>query len=151
MAFQERNTVASLTVSSLLLAFFGPRITTMLLNDAFLAENLFQLWLIVIVGMILGTIAVTILANIVHGAVYMASTQQEPDSLEYEEDERDQLIELKGTRVAYVVFSFGVFFAMLSFVINQSPLPMFALLIASGLVAQMVGNVSRLFRYRAGA
>jgi hypothetical protein len=58
---------------------------------------------------------------------------------------------LKGTRVSYVVFSLGVLIAMLSFVLSQPPLVMFTLLIASGLIAQIVGDVYRLLRYGRGA
>ena len=62
-----------------------------------------------------------------------------------------EIIALKGTQVAYIVASFGALGAMLSFVLDQPPLVMFTLLIVSGLVAQIVGDVYRLFRYSRGA
>jgi len=83
--------------------------------------------------------------------VFTVRTKEEPQESEWLEDERDKLIQLKGTRVSYVVFSLGVLIAMLSFVLSQPPLVMFTLLIASGLIAQIVGDVYRLLRYGRGA
>jgi hypothetical protein len=57
---------------------------------------------------------------------------------------------LRGTKLTYLVYSLGVFLSMLSFVFGQPPLVMFTLLIFSGLVAQVTGDISRLYLYRRG-
>ncbi len=71
-------------------------------------------------------------------------------TLEDFEDERDKLIDLKGTNLAYSVSSIGGFFAMLSFALGQPPLVMFALLVFFGITAQIVGDVKRLVLYYRG-
>jgi hypothetical protein len=123
----------------------------MLLTHTFIAANVFWLWGIVAVAAIVTTILGMIIANIVFAIVFTVRMKQEPQESEWLEDERDKLIQLKGTRVSYVVFSLGVLIAMLSFVLSQPPLVMFTLLIASGLIAQIVGDVYRLLRYGRGA
>jgi hypothetical protein len=76
-------------------------------------------------------------------------TNEEPE-IEDIADERDKLIDLKGTRSAYVAFSIGVFLSMLTFALDQPPLVMFTLIIFFGIVAQIAGDVSRLYYYRRG-
>ena len=65
-------------------------------------------------------------------------------------DERDQLIDLRGTKVTHTVASLGTFVAMISFVFGQPALVMFALLIGAGVVAQIAGDMFRLTLYRRG-
>jgi hypothetical protein len=122
----------------------------MVQTTTFTAPNVFQLWGIVIAAAITITILGTIGATILSAIFYAVRTREEPPKQEYLEDERDKLITLKGTRVAYIVSSLSVLIAMLTFVLDQPPLVMFTLLIGSGLVAQIVGDVYRLFRYRRG-
>jgi hypothetical protein len=77
-------------------------------------------------------------------------TGDENPQVEDIEDERDKLIELKGTRVTYTVFSLVVFGAMLSYVFGQPALVMFSGLILAGLIAQVIGDVYRIVLYRRG-
>jgi hypothetical protein len=44
----------------------------------------------------------------------------------------------------------GVFIAMLTFVIGQPALVLFSLLILGGILAQILGDSSRLYLYRRG-
>jgi len=76
-------------------------------------------------------------------------TNEEPE-IEDIADERDKLIDLKGTKVTYYVFSIGVLLSMLTFVLGQPPLAMFTLVIFFGIVAQIIGDISRLWFYRRG-
>lgn len=118
---------------------------------AFVAPNVFRLWGTVIVVTIVMNILGMIFANIGFAIVHFARSNEEPQDEDYLEDERDKLINLKGTRASYYVSTFGVLIAMLSFVLDRPPLVMFTLLIASGLVAQIVGDIYRLVRYGRGA
>ena len=90
------------------------------------------------------------MANIGSAIVHTVRTHEEPSDDDFVEDERDKLIGLKGTRVSYTVYSLGVLAAMIAFVLNQAPLMLFTLLIAAGLIAQIVGDIYRLLRYRTG-
>jgi hypothetical protein len=121
----------------------------MVLGGSFNSTNVFRLWGIVIVLAILVTIFATILTHIVSAIIQAIKTKKEPD-IEDIADERDQLIDLRGTKVTYIASSIGVFLSMLTFAFGQPPLVMFTLLIFFGVVAQIIGDISRLYLYRRG-
>ena len=149
MSFQERNIAASFVIFILILAFYVVRVFQLVQNESFNLSNMVRLWVIVIVLGIVVTIIGTILTHIGSGIVEAIKTQKEP-VIEDIQDERDRLIDLRGTRVAYIVYSLGVLLAMLTFALGQPPLVMFSLLIFFGLVAQIIGDISRLVLYRRG-
>ncbi|MFN2199528.1 MAG: hypothetical protein ACK2UW_25635 [Anaerolineales bacterium] len=149
MSFQEKNIAVSLSIFSLILVFFLIRILQMVQTDSFTSPNVFRLWGIIIVLAIVGTISVTILTHILSAIIEAIRTQEEPD-VQGIQDERDTLIDLRGTRITYTVSSLGVLAAMLSYVLGQPALVMFTLLILAGIFAQIVGDLSRLYLYRRG-
>lgn len=150
MSFQEKNITVSLVTSTLILGFYLIRISQMFQGDGLISTNLFRLWGIVIGLTIITNILGTILTHIVSAIIEAIKTGEEDPKIEDFEDERDQLIDLRGTKVAYIVSSIGVFLSMLAFAFGQPPLVMFSLLIFSGLVAQIIGDISRLVLYRRG-
>jgi hypothetical protein len=109
----------------------------------------FRLWGIIVVLAVIGTIVATILTHIAGGIVHKVRTNEDPH-IEDIQDERDQIIDLKGTRVAYTFSSIGVALSMLTFVFGQPPLVMFSLLIFFGILAQVVADIWRLTLYRRG-
>lgn len=147
MSFKERNTTVTLAIYTLILAYFGLRIFLMTRGGGLEPTPVFRLWGTIIILAIAGNILGAIIAQIVYSIIYHVRFDEEP---EFTEDERDDLIDLKGTRITYTVSSFGVLGAMLTLVLDRPPLVMFTLLIVSGLVAQIVGDISRLYLYRRG-
>jgi ABC-type amino acid transport system permease subunit len=150
MSFQQKNITVSLVNFSLILGFFLFRVIQMIQTDDFVSENIFRLWGITIGLAIVVTIIGTILTHIVSAILEVIRTGNEDPKIEDIEDERDKLIDLRGTRITYIVSSLGVFLSMLTFVFDQPPLVMFTLLIFFGLIAQITGDVSRLVLYRRG-
>jgi hypothetical protein len=114
------------------------------------SSSVFRLWGIVIVLAIIFTIVATILTHIVSAIIQAIKTGEENPEIEDIADERDRLIDLRGTKVTYFFSSIGVLLSMLTFVLGRPPLVMFTLLIFSGLVAQVIGDISRLLLYRRG-
>jgi hypothetical protein len=149
MSFQERNIAASFTVFTLILGFYLIRVFQMIQAERFNLANMVRLWGIVIILGIVVTILSMILTHIGSGIIEAIKTQKEP-VIEDIADERDRLIDLRGTRITYVVYSIGVFLSMLTFALGQPPLVMFSLLILFGLFAQIIGDLSRLVLYRRG-
>ena len=96
------------------------------------------------------TIVATILTHIISAIIQVIKTGEEEPEIEDLADERDKLIDLRGTKATYFVSSIGVFLAMLTFALGQPPLVMFTLLIFFGVVAQIIGDISRLILYRRG-
>ena len=150
MSFQQKNITVSLVNFTLILGFFLFRVIQMVQSDSFTSTSTFRLWGITIGLAIVVTIIGTILTHIVSAIIETIRTGKDDPKIEDFEDERDQLIDLRGTKVTYFVSSIGVFLSMLTFVFDQPPLVMFTLLIFSGLVAQVVGDISRLVLYRRG-
>ena len=150
MSFQEKNSTVSLVNFILILGFFLVRLFQMIQEGSFIPANVFRLWGIIIALAIVVTIFATILTHIVSAIIQAIKTGQEPSKVEDIEDERDQLIDLRGTKITYLVYSIGNFLAMLTFVFGQPPLVMFTLFILSGVVAQIIGDISRLYLYRRG-
>lgn len=150
MSFQQKNITVSLVNFTLILGFYLIRLFQMNQNGSFNSSNVIRLWGIVIVAAIVVTIVGTVLTHIVSTILQVIKTGEENPDIEDFEDERDQLIDLRGTKVTYFVSSLGVFLSMLTFAFDQPPLVMFTLLIFSGIVAQVVGDIFRLYLYRKG-
>lgn len=150
MSFQQKNITVSLVNFTLIMGFFLFRVIQMIQSDSFASTNIFRLWGITIGLAVVVTIIGVILTHIISAIIEAIRTGKDDPKIEDFEDERDQLINLKGTRVTYTVSSIGVLLSMLTFVFSQPPLVMFTLLIFFGLVAQIVGDISRLVLYRRG-
>jgi hypothetical protein len=149
MSFKQKNVAASLVSFSLILAYFSFRVLLMIQRGTLIPADVFRLWGIVIVLAIVVTIFGTILAQILFAILEAIRTHEEPE-VENVEDERDTLIDLRGTKVTQFAASIGVALAMLTYVLGQPPLVMFTMLVFFGLAAQIVGDISRLVLYRRG-
>lgn len=150
MSFQEKNITVTLVNFTLILGFFLVRVFQMYQNESFNSTNVFRLWWIVIVLAIVVTIIAMILTHVGSAIFQVIKTGEKDPDIEDFADERDKLIDLRGTRITYTIDSIGSFLAMLTFVFGQSPLVMFTLLIFFGVVAQIIGDISRLVLYRRG-
>lgn len=145
MTYQQRSNTISLMCSTLLLGFYA--INVLQLNEAgrFTSLAVFSLWATTIVLAIIITIVAQILITIIFAIVYAIRTKEEESFIE---DERDKLIDLQGTRNAYVALGLGVFLSTGSLVLNHPPLVMFNLLVFSAFAAEIFGDLSRLYLYR---
>src|SRR5690349_1597463 len=100
MSFQQKNIAVSLSIFSLIMGFYLIRIFQMIQSDTFTSTNVFWLWGIIAVLAVVGTIVMTIITHIVGGIIHKATTNEDPH-IEDIQDERDQIIDLKGTKVTY--------------------------------------------------
>jgi len=149
MSFQEKNITVSLSTFTVILGFYLIRVFQLVQSESFNPTNVFRLWGIIAILAVIGTILATIFTHIAGGIVHKVRTNEDPH-IEDIQDERDQIIDLKGTRVAYTFSSIGVALSMLTFVFGQPPLVMFSLLIFFGVLAQVVADIWRLTLYRRG-
>ena len=149
MSFQEKNITVSLSTFTVILGVYLIRVFQLVQSESFNSTNLFRLWGIIAILAVIGTILATIFTHIAGGIVHKVRTNEDPH-IEDIQDERDQIIDLKGTRVAYTFSSIGVALSMLTFVFGQPPLVMFSLLIFFGVLAQVIADIWRLTLYRRG-
>jgi hypothetical protein len=150
MSFQEKNVAVTLGSFSLILLIYLVSIGRMLASGGLNESGVFRLWGVVIILAIFFTVAATIMTHIVSAIIEAIRTGSDDPQIEDIEDERDKLIDQRGTSVTYTVYSLGVFLAMLTFYFGQPPLVMFSLLILAGVVGQIVGDIVRLALYRRG-
>jgi hypothetical protein len=147
MSYQEKSITVSLTSSLMMWAFYILKIYQLYQDGGINPVNNFSLWATIIVLAIIVNITANIITHIVFGIIYGIKTKSEERMIT---DERDQLIDLRGGKVSYLVFSLGVLVSMITFVIYQQPLVMFYLLTFFGLAAEVGGDISRLYLYRRG-
>ena len=150
MSYQGKNITVSLISFTVILGFYSFRILQMIWFGSFNSTNVFRLWGIVIILSIVITIIATILTHIGSSIVQAVKTGEENPEVDDLEDERDKLIDLRGIKVTYIVFSMGIFLSMLTYVLGYSPLVMFSLLIFFGITGQISGDISRVVLYRKG-
>jgi hypothetical protein len=150
MSFQEKNISVNFGSFTFILLFYLLRLLQLTRNGNFDSTHLFRLWGTIILLAIFFTIAATILTHILSAIVEVVRTGNKEPEIEKMADERDQIIDLRGTKITHAVASLGTFLAMLSFVFGQPALVMFALLIGAGIIAQLVGDLFRLRLYRQG-
>jgi len=149
MSTKKNEITVTLVCSLFILAYYLVNIFQMLQGGGLNAEEVFRLWVVVIIANIVLTIAGFIISYIVINIVHAIKTQKE-EEVRMLEDERDRLIGLKGDRVSYIAFSIGVFLSMLTFALGQPPLVMFSLIVFFSLLAEILGNISQLVFYRRG-
>jgi hypothetical protein len=109
MSFQQKNITVSLANFTLILGFYLIRVIQMIQSDGFTSTSIFRLWGITIGLAIVVTIIGTILTHIVSAIIEAIRTGKDDPKIEDFEDERDQLIDLRGTRVTYFVSRFAFF------------------------------------------
>jgi len=150
MSFQQKNVTVSLVNFLLILGFYLIRVTQLIRTESLTLDKIIWVWIIIAVMAVVVTIIGTILTHIISAIIEFVKTGIEDPKIEDIEDERDQLINLKGTRITYTMYSLFVFLAMLTYAFGQPALVMFTLLILCGVVAQIVGDIYRLNLYRRG-
>lgn len=148
MSFQQRQTIVSLLTTLLLAAIFFVYVLPRYPAGNPYSAAVFHFWGVAIVILIPVSIVANIVISIVFSIVYSMLTHEKPDSFA---DERDRFIEARAFRNIVYVFTFGFFLAMVSLVLYMPPSVMFIILMGSGYVAGLVGNLSQLYMYRKGA
>lgn len=149
MSSQLINIAVAFVNHLLILAFYLVNLIQMYREGGLIPSRVFTLWAIVIIAIIFLNIIGNILTYIVLSIVRAIKTGK-ADEVRFIVDERDRLIELKGVRVSYITYSIGVLISMLSFVIGWPPLVMFSLLIFSGIIAEIIGDIAQFYLYRKG-
>lgn len=149
MSYKQRTITVTLVSYSLILIFFLIRLFQVVMAGGFNSTDVFRLWGTTIALAIIVTILATILTNIGSNIIHIVKTEENPDFKDIQ-DERDQSIDLRGTKVSYFASLIGIPLSMLIYVLGQPPLVMFSMLIFFGIAAQILGDITRLYLYRRG-
>lgn len=150
MTFQQKNVTVTLVSFSLLLLFFLIRVNRLVRTDTFNDSSVIRLWIFVAVFAVVVTVVGIILTYMAQ-ATYEAITTGNGDiEIDDTVDERDELIDLKGTKITYTISSIGSFLAIMAFALGQSAVVLITLLLLFGIIGQIAGDVRRLWLYQQG-
>jgi hypothetical protein len=147
MSYHEKRAIVSMISSVLITVVYSVVLFQRYLSvsDEYLNDPRFwgAAFLVFIVVSILANILITIAFTI----YYRITSHEDAPAFS---DERDKLIELKGTRNASYTFSIGVVLYIVSLVLYMPLYVMFILIVFSGLVSSMMDDFTQLYLYRKG-
>jgi uncharacterized membrane protein len=92
-------------------------------------------------------IVISIVAGLFQGVATSISKRPQDATIT---DERDDMVDLKASRIALYTFAAGVMLAMALLWAGQTPTVMFVTLFLSGMISSLVGNVAEFLYYRGG-
>lgn len=147
MSNKEKQIIVSVIASVVILVIYSLVVYNRYLSGNPEALNDFRFWgksfLIFIPVAIVAQIVIHILFAIVNKIITN-------EDLTDKEDERDKLIDLKGTKISHWIFTLGFLTAMGSQAIGMEPWVMFITLIMSGFVSSITGELAKIWFYQKG-
>lgn len=147
MSFQERRSIVNLVSTILITALYSAYMVQRFPEGNAYSPDVFRFWGAFILILIPVSIVAKIVIYIFFYIINAIATREEESPIT---DERDKLIELKAQTNANYVFIVGFILAMSSLVVDMPPSVMFIILILSGIVSQMVSDISTFYFYRRG-
>lgn len=147
MSYHEKRAIVNALTSVLVTAIYSVYLYIRYLAEGgeFVNDPVF--WAKAFLVFIPISIVVNIIISIVFIIHYRLTTHDEEPSIT---DERDKLIELKGSRNALFVFSIGVVLSMVTLAIGMPLYAMFITIIYSGLLSSVVDELTQFVLYRRG-
>lgn len=147
MSYQERRALVNLISTILITGVYSAYMLQRYPESSPYSAEVFRFWGSFVLILIPVSIVAKIIIHIVFSIINTVATHETEPAIT---DERDKLIELKATRNSLYVFATGFFAAMGSLVMEQSPSVMFIILIGTGVVSDMVSELSQFYFYRRG-
>jgi len=95
------------------------------------------------------TIALVVLSTIIF-TIRQKAKNGENKQPKFELDERDQMIELRVTRITEVITGLGYVVSMIALAMGQTPFVTINMIVASFMLGAISGQVIKLFIYRRG-
>ncbi|MBZ0302209.1 MAG: hypothetical protein K8J31_20840 [Anaerolineae bacterium] len=147
MSYQERRSIVNLISTVLITTLYSAYMIQRFPEASAYSAEVFHFWGAFFLILIPVTIVAKVLIYIVFSIINTIATREEEPPIT---DERDKLIEMKSTTISLYVFTAGFLLAMGSLVVELPPSAMFIILICSGVVSEMVSDISQFYFYRRG-
>lgn len=147
MTYREKESVVNIFSGLLIAAGYSWYVYNKHLQQQFNLSKDYQAWGKIFLIFIIVSVVVRIIIYIVFHIINTIATRDDKIPVS---DERDKLIELKSTRNAHHAFS-GSF--VIAFVLLALGLPVywvFIVFLISGLISEIVENVSKIYYHRKG-
>lgn len=146
MSNQERSNFISLITTLVTSVPYYIYIMAKFQSENLTGNDLISFWTSAILWLIPLRIVAEIVFHIAFSIGRVIITKKDDDTMLT--DERDNLIELKGTRNSSYVFMISVLFAMIGLSIDKSISTMFIIFIIGGFLSEIVGILSQIYYYR---
>jgi len=146
MSFQEKRNIVNIISTLLISGIYFWYVFQSHPEASMSTDELLSFWATTLLILIPVTIVAKIIIHIVFSIMNTIGTNENEPRL----DERDKLIELKTTRNANYIFAIGFVLAMGALAMDMSVNVMFIVIICSGILSEIFGNVSQLYYYRKG-
>ncbi len=149
MSYQEKNVTIAMLSHILIGGYYCVNISQIFKEGELVSSRVFSLWAVVIIAIIIVNIFASVLIYMLLAMIYAIKNKTtKPER--HIADERDELIELKGTRASYITLSIGVFVALIAFGLALPPLAVFSLVVFFAITAQIIGDIFQIYIYRKG-
>lgn len=147
MSYQERRSLVNLISSIVIMALYTAYMMQRYPAASPYSPAIFRFWGSFYLILIPVAIVARIIIYIVFAIVNAIATREEEPPIT---DERDKLIELKAQTNANNVFVIGFILSVGSLAIDQPPVVMFILLLLTGIVTEIISDISQFYYYRRG-
>jgi hypothetical protein len=164
MSYQEKRTIVSIITGALVLAAYCSYAIRQYLSGAVAPGDL-RFWAVTMLIFIgVGVVASIVIQIVFHILLSISITVKEKIrdenfddkeidkkiDLEMVDDEMHKLVELKSMKIGFIVAGIGFVTALLSLVMNYSPVVMLNILFISFSVGSLLEGLSQLYFYRRG-
>ncbi|MFZ6028909.1 MAG: hypothetical protein ACOYYS_14430 [Chloroflexota bacterium] len=147
MSYHEKRAIVNVFSSVSITAIYSVYLYFRYLagNGAFINDPAF--WAKAFLVFIPISVVANIIITIIFTIHYHITTHDEAPSIT---DERDKIIELKGSRNALFIFAIGVVLAMVTLTLEMPIYVMFITIIYAGLLSSVVDELTQFVLYRRG-
>lgn len=147
MEFQEKKTIVNVISGWAILIIYGMYLHNNYYERMYSDPIDLKFWASAFLILIPVSIGARILTHILFGIVNKMATDEDPD---FDEDERDKMIELKSDRVSHVLFFLGMFIGMGAVVMDYPQYYLFVIMAIGGSIAETISGARALYLYRRG-
>lgn len=148
LSYQEKSLIASVIGSLIIYVIYGWQVYQRFQAGGFDPAEEFRFWGRAFLLLILIQVVFEVVMQIAMVIAIAIATNEEEDPSFL--DERDKLIDLKGSRYQFVIMGIWFLLAMGALAVGRPPTVMFVLLMISMMTAGIVGSLAKLYLYRRG-
>jgi uncharacterized membrane protein len=147
MTYREKESLLNIFSGILITTIFAWMVYQRHLNDSIDLTSDYKTWGIIFLIFIGVSIVARIIIYIIFHIINAIATREDKIPAE---DERDKLVKLKSTRNSHYVFSGGFVMSIIALAIGMPVYGIFIAFVISGLLSEIVENVSQIYYYRKG-
>jgi len=147
MSYQEKENIVNIFSAFIVAAIMGNAVYQRHLEGSFDLTQDFRTWGVIFLVFMAISIVARIIIYIIFHIINAIATKEEKIPVE---DERIKLIKLKALRNSHYAFSGGFVLSIVGLALGMPIFWIFILFIISGLLSELIDNVSQIYFHRKG-